>query len=97
MSSEINDEKIADNIFEKYYLQQANKSNLSSSPNISHNTMKSNLSSSQISNTMDINIESTYYFTKCFHNSIVPHSPINDLINPKKYSKLLNIIISQKQ
>ena len=63
MSSEINDAKITDNIFEKYYLQQANKLNLSSSQNISHNTTKSNLSSSQISNTADISIESTNYFT----------------------------------
>ena len=96
MSSEINDAKITDNIFEKYYLQQANKLNLSSSQNISHNTTKSNLSSSQISNTADINIESTNYFTKCFHNSVVPYLSIKDLINLKKCSKLLNIIINQK-
>ena len=96
MSSEINDAKITDNIFEKYYLQQANKLNLSSSQNISHKSTKSNLSSSQISNTADINIESTNYFTKCFHNSVVPYLSIKDLINLKKCSKLLNIIINQK-
>ena len=95
MTSEINDAKITDNIFEKYYLQQANKSNLSSQ-NISHSSTKSNLSSSQASNATDINIESTNYFTKCFHNSVVPYLSIKDLINLKKCSKLLNIIINQK-
>jgi len=93
---DINDAKNPENLFEKYYLQQNNKTNLNSSNNISQSSTKSNLSSSQISNTTDINIESTNYFTKCFHNSVVPYLSINDLINLKKCSKLLNLIINQK-
>ena len=97
-SQSINDDdaKIAENLFEKYYLQQTNKNNLNSSMSISQSSTKSNLSSSQISNTTDINIESTNYFSKCFHNSVVPYLSINDLINLKKCSKLLNLIINHK-
>ena len=98
MSSEsIKDNKITDNLFEKYYLSQNNKKNTSLANNISQSTSKSSLSSSQISNaTADINIEFSDNFTKCFCNSVVPYLSINDLINLKKSSKLLNLIINQK-
>jgi hypothetical protein len=98
-SKSLNDNKIKENIFEKYYLQQQQniKENQQLSMNISQATTKSNLTSSQIiTNTNDINIESTNNFTKCFHNAVVPYLSIKDLINLKKCSKLLNIIISQK-
>ena len=95
-SKSLNDIKTTDNLFEKYYLLQNNKSNLSSSVNISHTTTKASLSSSQTSNNNDINLESSNYFTKCFHNSVVPYLSIKDLINLKKCSKLLNSIINQK-
>ena len=91
-SKSVNDIKVIDNLFEKYYLLKNNKSN----PNFSQNTTKSNLTSSQISNNNDINIESSNNFTKCFHNSVVPYLSIKDLINLKKCSKLLNLIINQK-
>ena len=95
-SKSLNDIKMKENLFEKYYLQQNNKTNLSSSINISQSTTKSSLNSSQISNTTDINIESSNNFTKCFHNSVVPYLSITDLINLKKCSKLLNLIVNQK-
>ena len=97
MSSESKDNKNVDNLFEKYYLVQNNKQNSSLNNNINQNTSKSSLSSSQISNpTTDINVESSNYFTKCFCNSVVPYLSIKDLINLKKSSKLLNLIINQK-
>ena len=91
-SKSVNDIKVTDNLFEKYYLLQNNKPN----KNFTQNTAKSNLTSSQISNNNDINIESSNYFIKCFHNSVVPYLSIKDLINLKKCSKLLNLIINQK-
>ena len=100
-SKSLNDIKIKENIFEKYYLQQQqqnNKQNLSTSMNVSQTTTTS-LSSSQIinnTNEININIESSNNFTKCFHNEVVPFLSIKDLINLKKCSKLLNIIINQK-
>ena len=51
---------------------------------------------SQKSNNNDINIESSNNFSKCFYNSVVPYLSIADLINLKKCSKLLNLIINQK-
>ena len=88
--------QIADNLFEKYYLQQTSKTNLSSSLNLSHNTSKSNLSTSQISTNTDINLESSNNFIKVFHSSVIPYLSILDVINLKKCSKLLNLIINQK-
>ena len=96
-SKSLNDIKNEEYLFEKYYLKQANKPNLSSSTNISQNSSKSTLSSSQILNiTSDINLEKANNFTKCFNNSVVPYLSINDLINLKKCSKLLNLIINEK-
>ena len=91
-----NNEQITENLFEKYYLQQNNKSNLSSSTNISQNKTNPSLSSSQISVNTDINLESSNYFTKVFHSSVIPYLSIKDVINLKKCSKLLNLIVSQK-
>ena len=88
--------KFLKNLFEKYYLQQNNIINLSSSNNISKSSIKSNLYSSQISNITDNKIEFTNYFTNCFHNSVVPYLSVNDLINQKVCSKLLNLIINLK-
>ena len=88
--------KFLKNLFEKYYLQQNNKINLNSSNNISKSSTKSNLYSSQISNITDINIEFTNYFTNCFQNSVVSYLSVNDLINQKICSKLLNLIINLK-
>ena len=95
-SKSLNDIKSEENLFEKYYLKQANKPNLSSSTNISQNSNKSTLSSSQILNISDINLEKANNFTKCFNNSVVPYLSINDLISLKKCSKLLNLIINEK-
>ena len=95
-SKSVKDVKNVENLFEKYYLQQTNKSILSSSVNNSQTSTKSSLTSSQISNITDINLESSNNFTKCFNNSVVPYLSINDLLNLKKCSKLLNLIINQK-
>lgn len=95
-SKSLNEIKREENLFEKYYLKQANKPNLSSSTNISQNSNKSTLSSSQILNISDINLEKANNFTKCFNNSVVPYLSINDLISLKKCSKLLNLIINEK-
>ena len=95
-SKSVKDIKNVENLFEKYYLQQTNKSILSSSINNSQTSTKSSLTSSQISNITDINLESSNNFTKCFNNSVVPYLSINDLLNLKKCSKLLNLIINQK-
>ena len=83
-----------DNLFEKYYFQQTNQTQ--SSKNISTISTKQNITSSQISSNNDINIESSNYFSKCFANSVIPYLSLTDVINLKKCSKLLNIIVSKK-
>ena len=83
------------NIFEKFYLQHNNKPIKRSSSNPSLNSNISSLSSSQSFN-QDINIESSNNFIKCFQLSVVSYLSINDLIQLKKCSKLLSLIIDQK-
>ena len=84
------------NVFEKYCLQQSNKSNKSFSNNPSINTTISKLSSSIQTNITDINIELSNNFIKCFHKSVLPFLSIKDLLELKKSSKLLNLIIDYK-
>jgi hypothetical protein len=84
------------NIFEKFYLQQTNKIRKISSSTYSINTTISKLSSSFQTNATDINIESSNIFIKCFHKSVVPFLSIKDLLELKKCSKLLNLIIDEK-
>ena len=84
------------NVFEKFCLQQTNKSkNKISSSNPSLNSNISKLSSLQ-TNLTDINIELSKNFIKCFNKSVIPFLSIRDLIELKKCSKLLNIIIDYK-
>ena len=84
------------NVFEKFCLQQTNKSkNKISSSNSSLNSNISKLSSLQ-TNLTDINIELSNNFIKCFNKSVIPFLSIRDLIELKKCSKLLNIIIDYK-
>ena len=83
------------NVFEKFCLQQSNKLFRSSSTNPSINTTISKLSSLQ-TNITDINIEYSNYFIKCFHKSVIPFLSIKDLLELKKCSKLLNLIIDEK-
>ena len=84
------------NVFEKFCLQQTNKSkNKISSSNPSLNSNISKLSSLQ-TNLTDINIELSNNFIKCFNKSVIPFLSIRDLIELKKCSKLLNIIIDYK-
>jgi hypothetical protein len=83
------------NVFEKFCLQQSNKLFRSSSINPSINTTISKLSSLQ-TNITDINIEYSNYFIKCFHKSVIPFLSIKDLLELKKCSKLLNLIIDEK-
>ena len=82
------------NVFEKFCLQQTNKL-LKGSSNPSINTSISKLSSLQ-TNITDINIESANYFIKCFQKSVIPFLSITDLLELKKCSKLLNLIIDEK-
>ena len=83
-SKSVNDIKNTENLFEKYYLQQTNKSNLSSSTNISQTSTKSSLSSFQFSNVTDINLESSNNFIKCFNNSVIPYLSIKWINKSKK-------------
>ena len=83
-----------ENLFEKYYLQQTNIPNKNKIMPQSH--MTQNLTSSQISTNTDINVESSNYFSKCFTNSVIPYLSLIDLINLKKCSKLLNMIVNSK-
>ena len=94
LNNDIN--KINVNLFEKYYLQQTNNYNNSSSLRNSLNSNNSNTSLSKISNNTDINIDSSNFFIKCFNKSVIPYLSITDLINLKKCSKLLNLIVNQK-
>ena len=83
------------NIFEKFYFRQ--KEQLKNSKNTTKSKISQSLASSQISsNTNDINVESSNYFSKCFNNSVIPYLSLKDVINLKKCSKLLNIIINPK-
>ena len=84
------------NIFEKYYLQQTNKTSRTSTLNRSLNNSISNLSSSFQTNNLDINVESSDNFIKCFNSSVIPYLSLLDLIELKKCSKLLNTIIDNK-
>ena len=92
--NENNENKQPENLFEKYYLQQTNI--LNKSKNIPISQAPQNLTTSQISTNADINVESSNYFSKCFANSIIPYLSIVDVINLKKCSKLLNIIVNLK-
>ena len=83
------------NVFEKFCLQQSNKLFRFSSANPSINSTISKLSSLQ-TNITDINIEYSNYFIKCFHKSVIPFLSIKDLLELKKCSKLLNLIIDEK-
>ena len=94
--SSLNKNQQSFNIFEKYYLQQTNKLARTSSLNRSFNTSISSLSSSFQTNNIDINVESSDTFIKCFHSSVIPYLSISDLIELKKCSKLLNTIIDKK-
>ena len=83
------------NLFEKFYFQKIDESK--KLLNNSKTKIPQALTSSQISsNTNDINVESSNYFAKCFINSVIPYLSIKDVINLKKCSKLLNIIINPK-
>ena len=84
------------NLFEKFYLQQNHGSFKKSPSTFSLNSNISSLSSSFQSFNQDINIESSNNFIKCFHSSVIPYLSINDLIQLKKCSKLLSLIIDQK-
>ena len=83
------------NVFEKFCLQQSNKLSKLNSGNPSINSTISKLSSFQ-TNITDINIEYSNYFIKCFHKSVIPFLSIKDLLELKKCSKLLNLIIDEK-
>ena len=93
---QINNSNNLINIFEKFYLQQTNKSRKISSSNFSINTTISKLSSSFNTNSTDINIESSNTFIKCFHRNVIPFLSLQDLLELKKSSKLLNLIIDEK-
>ena len=84
------------NAFEKFCLQQPNKTNKSFSNNPSINTTISKISSSFQTNITDINIELSNNFIKCFHKSVIPFLSLKDLLELKKCSKLLNLIIDYK-
>ena len=92
--SEDKENKKEENLFEKYYLQQNNETN--KTKNSQKSSPPQNLTTSQISANNDINVESSNYFSKCFSNSVFPYLSLKDLINLKKCSKLLNIIVNQK-
>ena len=83
------------NVFEKFCLQQNNKLAKSISGNPSINSTISKLSFLQTGVT-DINFESSNFFIKCFHKSVIPFLSITDLLELKKCSKLLNLIIDEK-
>ena len=92
--SKDNENNQQENLFEKYYLQQNNETNKTKSS--SKSSTPQNLTSSQMSANNDINVESSNYFSKCFSNSVIPYLSLKDLINLKKCSKLLNIIVNPK-
>ena len=95
--SSLNKKLLSYNIFEKFYFQQTNKSTTDkTSSNRSLNTNISSLSSSFQSLNPDFNIDTSHNFIKCFHSSVIPYLSITDLINLKKCSKLLNLIIDEK-
>ena len=95
--SALNKKFLSYNIFEKFYLQQTNKSNADkNSSNRSLNTNISSLSSSFQSINPEFNIDNSHNFIKCFHKSVIPYLSISDLINLKKCSKLLNSIVDEK-
>ena len=95
--SSLNKKILSYNIFEKFYLQQANKSTSDkTSSNHSLNTNISSLSYSFQSFNPDFNIDTSHNFKKCFHTSVIPYLSISDLINLKKCSKLLNSFIDDK-
>ena len=91
--SKDNENNQPENLFAKFYLQQTNEPN--KSKNIPQ-THAHNLTSSQLSANNDINVERSNYFSKCFANSVIPYLSIVDVINLKKCSKLLNIIVNPK-
>ena len=92
--SKDNENNQPENLFEKFYLQQTNEPN--KSKNIPQSHTSHNLTSSQLSANNDINVERSNYFSKCFANSVIPYLSIIDVINLKKCSKLLNIIVNPK-
>ena len=92
--SKDNENNQPENLFEKFYLQQTNEPN--KSKNLSQSQASHNLTSSQFSANNDINVERSNYFSKCFANSVIPYLSIVDMINLKKCSKLLNIIVNPK-
>ena len=92
--SKDNENNQPENLFEKFYLQQTNEPN--KSKNIPQSHTSHNLTSSQLSANNDINVERSNYFSKCFANSVIPYLSIVDVINLKKCSKLLNIIVNPK-
>ena len=94
MSKENENNQIAENLFEKVYLQQTDEYKITKSN--SQSKFSQNLTTSQTSANTDINVESSNYFAKCFANSVIPYLSIIDVINLKKCSKLLNIIVNQK-
>ena len=94
MSGENENNQIAENLFEKFYLQQTDEYKITKSN--SQSKFSQNLTTSQTSANTDINVESSNYFAKCFANSVIPYLSIIDVINLKKCSKLLNIIVNQK-
>ena len=95
--SSLNKKILSYNIFEKFYLQQTNKSTSDkTSSNHSLNTNISSLSYSFQSFNPDFNIDTSHNFKKCFHTSVIPYLSISDLINLKKCSKLLNSFIDDK-
>ena len=92
--SKDNENNQPENLFAKFYLQQTNEPN--KSKNIPQSHTSHNLTSSQLSANNDINVERSNYFSKCFANSVIPYLSIVDVINLKKCSKLLNIIVNPK-
>ena len=92
--SKDNENNQIENLFAKFYLQQTNDSKKSKNNSISPTPQA--LTTSQMPANNDVNVESSNYFSKCFANSVVPYLSIVDLINLKKCSKLLNIIINPK-
>ena len=65
------------NIFEKFYFRQ--KEQLKNSKNTTKSKISQSLASSQISsNTNDINVESSNYFSECFNNSVIPYLSLNE-------------------
>ena len=92
--SKDNENNQIENLFAKFYLQQTNDSK--KSKNNSTSPTPQALTTSQMPANNDVNVESSNYFSKCFDNSVVPYLSIVDLINLKKCSKLLNIIINPK-